>query len=74
MKVAQEHTTIIDGKESLNIGQAADYLGISRTAFNNVLKRNPQIKRRRLAYGNERYIWVEDLDRLRQGQIVNDEE
>lgn len=68
--VAGRDTPLVEGKPVLNIEQAAIYLGASRTGLYGILKRHPEIKKRR-SVGQERYILVEDLEALKQARTVD---
>jgi hypothetical protein len=79
MIMTEQEPIKINGKAALSIGESADYLGVSETALNNILRRwnnNPenagtQIEKRRRGFGQQRFIWVEDLDRLKEGHSAS---
>lgn len=58
----------IEGKPALSMAESARYLGVSATALNNKLKKRLDIKKYRGEFGQQRYLLIEDLDRLKQAK------
>jgi hypothetical protein len=54
--------------EALNKTKSAEYLGITSTALQGVLKRYPEIKTYTPRVGRDVYLLVSDLNKLREAR------
>lgn len=63
----------ISGRLAYTLQQAAEALDVSYTALQNILKKN-NIERFRLGYGNTKYVWKDDIDKLLEPRLVGDDE
>lgn len=58
--------TMINGREALNMSQAAGYLKMSYDGLRKRLMKHPEIKRVCRSDGKEAFLYKEDLDRLQE--------